>query len=249
MKRSTIIFALLGLLVTPALAQPGATPPPARAPGAARPAQPGAPAKPGKPAQPGLEAKRQRLRQRILALRAAQVTATLGLDQQGAARLTATLGKWDQRIAGARRGVSQARQGLRAELGKPAPDGARINKLVDELMAQQRAAWTLQEDRFRELRAVLSPAQAARLLVLLPEIDRRIQKQIQKVMKEGKARRAARRAIKDPFSGAPPVDDVPTDGVLVDPFARGKGKGPKAKPGKPGRPAADPDLPDLQDPF
>src|SRR5688572_5200023 len=118
MKRSTILLALLTTLATPAMAQPGATRPAARAPGAA--AQPGAPgaakpAKPAKPGAPGLEAKRQRVRQRILALRAAQVTATLGLDEAGAARLTASLGRWDQKIAGARRGVGQARQQLRAE--------------------------------------------------------------------------------------------------------------------------------------
>lgn len=242
MSRSMILVALAALLLAaPAGAQqPGAGAPP---PAGARPARPG---------KPGLEAKRQRVRQRIHALRANQLTRALGLDGPTATKVTAALGRWDQQVAGVRRRATQARQQLRQELRKPAPDAARINTLIDELLRQQRATWTLQEQRFQELRRLLAPAQAARLMVLLPEIDRRIQRKIQKIMRDGRGGRRQGPGARGPGPAGP---GGAGPGDLVDPFSdpdapagpgqgRGRGRGKGAAP----PPVADED-PDLDEPF
>jgi hypothetical protein len=256
------VIALAGLMMAaPALAQPNAAgrrpAPAAVGPGKAAPVPgKGAPGNAGPKAGPGnagpkagpggkggpaIEAKRQRVRERLMAMRASQLTATLGLDEQTAVRLTATLGRWDQKLAAVRKNGQQARQQLRVELAKPAPDAARVNQLVDTLLAQQRAAWSIQEERFKELRGLMTPAQSARLLVQLPEIDRRIKRQIQQAMRRGKAARAGL---------GKPGQPNPGGGQLVDPFARrGQGKANGQGKGRRRPPMGDPDLPDIQDPF
>ncbi len=185
----TVALLACGARSTPAAAQPA---------GQATPA-PGANAA----GSPTIEAKRAKLRQRIRALRAWRLTEALSLDEATAAKLFPILSRYDdQMVKAARQGRALRRQ-LRQAVKKGAPD-AQLDTLVNRVVAQQKATWKLQGQRFQAVRAVLSPRQAATILVVLPQIDRAIERQIRAAMrrggKRGHGRRGPRGVVKDPFS-------------------------------------------------
>jgi hypothetical protein len=68
-----------------------------------------------------------------------------------------------------------------------------VDKLIDDAVANQKAFWDLEDKRLAEIRKVLTPQQVAKLLVVLPAFERRIQNQL---------RNAILRK-----SGAPALDD------------------------------------------
>lgn len=191
--------SLIPLSLTVALLACGARSTPAQAQPAKQPA-----AAPAAKARPGIEAKRARLRQRIRALRAWRLTEALELDEATAARLFPILSRYDDRMVKAARQGRALRRQLRQAVKKGAPD-AQMSALVDRVVAQQTAMWKLQAERFQAVRKVLSPRQAATILVVLPQIDRAIERQIRAAMKRhGKRGRGGRRApgaVKNPFGG------------------------------------------------
>jgi hypothetical protein len=125
-----------------------------------------------------IEDKRARVRQRIRALRVARLTEALDLDERTAARLFSILDRYDERFAGLTAELSERRHRLREALEGRSADGAALDALVDEMLARQRALFELQEQRYRDVRRVLTAEQAARLLVVLPELDRRLHREI-----------------------------------------------------------------------
>lgn len=119
--------------------------------------------------------RREKVKQKIRALRAYTLTESLSLDEKTAAKLFPVLAKWDdvtdklmvQRI--------DVQRQLEASDGK---DGKTIDKLIDDAMANQRALVDLEEKRLAELRKILTPGQTAKLLVVLPQFERRIRNQL-----------------------------------------------------------------------
>lgn len=117
-------------------------------------------------------AKRERVKQRIRIMRALVLTEQLGLDDTGAAKMLPVLDRYDDEVAQ----LLGERAALRTRLAaaKRAGKSAEVGALLDQLVANQRARWTAEEQRFAELRKQLTPEQAATLLDLLPEVDRKI---------------------------------------------------------------------------
>lgn len=119
--------------------------------------------------------RREKVKQKIRALRAYTLTETLSLDEKTAGKLFPVLAKWDdvtdklivQRIDVQRR--LEATDGM---------DGKAVDKLIDDAMANQRALLELEEKRLAELRKILTPAQTAKLIVVLPRFERRIRNQL-----------------------------------------------------------------------
>lgn len=142
--------------------------------------------------------RREKVKQKIRALRAYTLTEALALDEKTAAKLFPVLAKWDdvtdklivQRIDVQRR--LEGADGL---------DGKAIDRAIDEAMANQRALVELEEHRLAELRKILTPAQTAKLLVVLPKFERRIRNQltraIQRAGNGGDARIRPRRGAID----------------------------------------------------
>ncbi len=116
--------------------------------------------------------KRERARQRIRAMRALILAEELQLDEATAARLAPILTRYDDELARLLAERAALRDELRAAAA--ARDARRIDRTVDRLVTNQDARWAAERRRFAELRRLLSPAQTARLLDVLPEIDRRI---------------------------------------------------------------------------
>lgn len=121
--------------------------------------------------------RREAVKKKIRAMRAYTLTDELGLDEKSAAKLFPILSKWDDVTDK----LLQARVEIQRQL-MTATDPKQLDKLIDEAVVNQKAFWELEEKRLAELRKVLSPAQTARLLVVLPAFERKIQNQLKRAI-------------------------------------------------------------------
>jgi Spy/CpxP family protein refolding chaperone len=158
----------------------------------------------------GPAAKREKIKQRILSMRAWQLTQELALDEPTAARLFPVIAKYDDAFARLlRESIDLRKAGLDAAARG---DDRALNDVIDKVVANQRARWDAEEARFKEVRKVLTPAQAARILVVLPQIDRRIQNQLRRALGGGPAGGRRRQRAGNGGAGAGnPDDDILDD--------------------------------------
>lgn len=185
--------------------------------------------------------RREEIKKKIRTMRAYTLTEELGLDEATAGKLFPVLAKWDDvtdKLLAQR--VDLTRQ-LRAAGSLP-PRAA--DRLIDDAIANQRAFWDLEDKRLAEIRKILSPAQVAQLLVVLPQFERRIQNQLRKAITKPGGRRARARVELDDDDGddeGPPADlpgpqpprsgparqAVPPSSTACDPFSHPLGCGPR----------------------
>jgi hypothetical protein len=143
------------------------------------------------------EEKREKAKQRIRVMRALILSEELQLDEATAGKLAPILNRFDDEIAK----LLLERAALRAELraAADANDARRMDRAIDKLVANQDARWDTERRRFADLRKLLTPQQTARLLDVLPEIDRRIMKGLRKQMAPRRLDRPTRRRPENPF--------------------------------------------------
>ena len=141
-------------------------------------------------AQPRAD-KREKAKQRIRIMRALILSEELQLDEATAGKLAPVLNRFDDEIAK----LLQERNALRVELRAAfdAGDERRMDKAIDKLVANQDGRWDTERRRFNDLRKLLTPRQTARLLDVLPEIDRRIMKGLRQHMAPQRPDRPLRR--------------------------------------------------------
>lgn len=152
--------------------------------------------------------RREKVKQKIRALRAYTLTETLALDEKTAGKLFPVLAKWDDvtdKLMVQRIDVQRQLEAADAK------DAKTVDKLIDDAMANQRALLDLEEKRLAELRKILTPAQTAKLLVVLPQFERRIRNQLARAIQNRGGGpggfRGGRRGGNDPFDGADEDDD------------------------------------------
>jgi hypothetical protein len=132
------------------------------------------------PPQDRIEQRREKIKERIRALRAYTLTTELALDEKTAAKLFPTLAKFDtefDKLLQQRIDIQRRLDGAGA-----LKDPKAVDKLIDEAVANQRALWDTEDKRLGELRKILTPAQTARVLVVLPAMERKIQNQLRKAV-------------------------------------------------------------------
>ncbi len=129
--------------------------------------------------------RRDKVKKKLRTMRAYVLTDELGLDEATAAKLFPILADYDDEFEA----VAKAGVALRTRAREAADKGddKALDTIIDEVVANQRKRWELDEARFKKLRKVLTTRQAARILVVLPEIDR-------KILQGGAQGRARRRA-------------------------------------------------------
>lgn len=131
-------------------------------------------------AAPTLDERREAIKNRIRGKRAEMLTDKLKLDDKALAKLLPLLSKWDD--------VTDKLLLERVDLQKrfatadQLKDPRAIDKLIDDAIANQKAFWDLEDKRLAEIRKVLTPQQVAKLLVVLPAFERRIQNQLRKAI-------------------------------------------------------------------
>lgn len=149
--------------------------------------------------------RREAVKKKIRAMRAYTLTEELGLDEKSAAKLFPILARWDDVTDK----LLQARVDIQRRLNAGAvTDPKQLDKLIDEAVANQKAFWDLEDKRLAELRKVLTPAQTARLLVVLPAFERKIQNQLRRAINR-RANGAARATPDDIDDDDLAPDDAP----------------------------------------
>jgi len=136
-----------------------------------------------------LATRREDIKKKIRTMRAYTLTEELGLDEATAGKLFPVLAKWDDvtdKLLVQRVNLTSQLRGA----GQLAPKA--IERLIDDAVANQKAFWDLEDKRLAELRKILSPAQTAQLLVVLPKFERRIQNQLRKAIAKTGARARGR---------------------------------------------------------
>ena len=157
---------------------------------------------PRTPQQPAPD-RREAVKKKIRAMRAYTLTEELGLDEKQAAKLFPILSRWDDVTDK----LLQQRVDIQRRL-TTTTDAKALDKIIDEAVANQKAFWDLEDKRLAELRKVLTPTQTARLLVVLPAFERKIQNQLKRAI----SRRGA------PGRAAPAGEDDDIDDEDVDPY-------------------------------
>jgi hypothetical protein len=132
------------------------------------------------PAAPISNERREQIKKKIRAMRAYTLTEELALDEQSAAKLFPLLARYDDETDKLlERRIELQRRLRRADTMR---DSRAIERLIDDALTNQRAFWALDDQRVNDLRKILMSAQVAKLLVVLPALERRIQNQLRKAI-------------------------------------------------------------------
>jgi len=73
---------------------------------------------------------------------------------------------------------------LRAEVQAGHPDEGRLNAAINRLLGNRERQRAMEDERVKELRKVLTPVQQAKLILLLPRIEREFARRVQQAAEE-----------------------------------------------------------------
>ena len=156
---ASLLAGLMAGASGPASAQaPRRAPPPAAAPGT--------------PDKRTPEQLRKEVLERMRALRAWRIVEELKLDESASARLFPILAKYDAEelaLADERRDIANE---IRTLLAAPQPDDTKLNAAINRMLANRHKRITSKDERIKEVRKVLTPVQQAKLVLLLPRLER-----------------------------------------------------------------------------
>jgi hypothetical protein len=115
---------------------------------------------------------RKEVLDRMRALRAFKIVEALKLDEATSGRLFPILARYDDKemaIAAERHALMHE---LREETEVAHPDDARLTATLNKILANRAKQRALRDDRVKDVRKVLTPLQQARLVLLLPRLER-----------------------------------------------------------------------------
>jgi hypothetical protein len=124
--------------------------------------------------------RRDQLKKRIRLKRAYALTEALALDEVAATRLFPVFARFDVETDK----LLEKRVELQRRLKQAdtVRDPRSIERLIDEAVVNQRGFWDLEDRRLAELRKILTPPQTAKLLVVMPALERQIQNQLRRAI-------------------------------------------------------------------
>jgi hypothetical protein len=130
---------------------------------------------------------RERIELRLRAARDQAIAAELALDPTAMARLAPALARHDDALDRHRDEARRLRRDVDDAITRG--DERAMDAAVEALLAHRRGLAALEEARLRAARAVLAPAQAARLAIVLPMIERRMENRIRRALDRRDRRR------------------------------------------------------------
>jgi Spy/CpxP family protein refolding chaperone len=141
--------------------------------GAPRPATaaPPAPAGPVAADKTPVELRKEVL-DRMRSLRAWRIVEELKLDEAASARVFPILAKYDEHEMALMTERQDITRELRTLVAAAKPDDARIGAAISRMLANRSKRHAMKDERLRELRKVLTPVQQAKLVLLLPRLER-----------------------------------------------------------------------------
>jgi Spy/CpxP family protein refolding chaperone len=115
---------------------------------------------------------RKEVLERMRALRAWKIVEALKLDEATSARLFPILSRYDEREMENAAERHEIMRDLRAATEAPHPDDAHLTATLNKLLANRAKERALHDDRVKDVRKVLTPVQQAKLVLLLPRLER-----------------------------------------------------------------------------
>jgi Spy/CpxP family protein refolding chaperone len=115
---------------------------------------------------------RQEVLDRMRALRAFRIVDALKLDEATSGRLFAILSRYDDREVQIASERHQILHELRSDADSPHPDDARLTADLNRLLANRAKQRAMEDERIKDVRKVLTPVQQAKLVLLLPRLER-----------------------------------------------------------------------------
>ena len=115
---------------------------------------------------------RKEVLERMRALRAWKIVDELKLDENASAHLFPILARFDDQelaLAAERRDIAQD---IRTLLAAPQPDDTKLTAAINRMLANRVKRHAMKDERLKELRKVLTPVQQAKLVLLLPRLER-----------------------------------------------------------------------------
>ncbi|MFT3695220.1 MAG: hypothetical protein QM831_18960 [Kofleriaceae bacterium] len=173
--------------------------------------------------QPPRQNKVERVKKRIRALRAYTLVEELGLDAKDSERLFPVLDKYDEEFE--KLYIDRAQLQKQLDGADSNKDKKQVDKLIDDSLANQRAIWNTEEKRVADVRKILTPAQVAKMLVVLPALEKKIQNQLRNALNGGKPGAGAKARGRDLDDD----DDIEPD-EKPPPPKKQQGNNPKATP-------------------
>ncbi len=125
----------------------------------------------------------EKVRERVRMMRMWKLTELLSLDEAAAAKLFPLLKAWDDKLEPAHKEIQAARKELRQALQGGTLDDKVAAPLIDKLLAAQKKLGALRDQRIAELRKVLTPSQQARIIIVMPQVDRAIQRAVRRAVR------------------------------------------------------------------
>jgi Spy/CpxP family protein refolding chaperone len=183
-------------------------------------------------AQPkGAVDRREQVKKKIRAMRAYTLTEELALDEQTAGKLFPLLARYDDELDKLVAAKVDAHKRL-IEAGN-LTDTHAIDHAIDDALANEKGLRSVEDRRVADFRKILTPQQVAKILVVLPAIDRKIQNQLARVIRQqvnggggGQGPRAKRQQqMRDDFDDDDGDDDAPMNHDAPQPPTPGRGGG------------------------
>jgi Spy/CpxP family protein refolding chaperone len=137
-------------------------------------------------AQPDAQ-RRAQVRQQVTDFMMQRLTQELALDPPATAQVRQMWERYQQQIEGVHKEMWMAMKELKAQLGAPTPDNARLTQLSDLVFNDRLKVEELDHQRVCELRRVLTPVQFAKAIVVSPQIKRQVQHQVMQAVGAGRA--------------------------------------------------------------
>ena len=158
-------------------------------------------------AQPKPLERREQIKKKIRALRAYTLTEELGLDEQTAGKLFPLLARYDDELDK----VVESRVDVHKRLVEAGslPNAHAVDLVIEDALANQRSMRSIEDRRIADFRKVLTSQQVARILVVLPALDRKIQNQLQRVIRNGQNAGRRPRPTDDPDDDDDDADALP----------------------------------------
>jgi hypothetical protein len=123
---------------------------------------------------------REKVRERVKALRIAKLIELLEMDDQTVAKIMPVINKGYDEIGAVAKESGEARRELQGLMGVDKPDNDKINRLIDRLLVNKGKVERIEEQMLAGARKVLAPAQMGKLIVVLPEVNQQIQRMIKR---------------------------------------------------------------------
>jgi Spy/CpxP family protein refolding chaperone len=115
---------------------------------------------------------RNEVLERMRALRAFKIVDALKLDEATSGRLFPILARYDDREVQIASDRHKIMHDLHDASEAPHPDDARLNADLNQLIANRNKQRAMEDEKIRDVRKVLTPAQQAKLVLLLPRLER-----------------------------------------------------------------------------